>query len=157
VNTVGEIVTWLSSTTSVRELRDVSASGGTRTCTTLVMVCMGLSHFPLLVVFIEVNMDTLEVEENLLGVIRIMVNMVLGITAVALGFRGSMDHAFLRVVAISLKGAINLWMLLTLLLSRWLDTGTTLVFLTLVSVPLLTLLLATDACQRSGGHVADRL
>ena len=98
------MVTWLSSATSIRELGDVSASGGTRTCTTLVMVYMVLSHFPLLVVFIEVNRVTLEVGENVLGMIQIMVNMVLGITAVALGLRGLMDHAFLHVVAISLRG-----------------------------------------------------
>ena len=107
MSTVGEMVTWLSSATVVRELRDMSANGGTRTCTTLVMVYMGLSHFPLLVVFIEVNRDTLEVRENVLGMIQIMVNMVLGITVVALGLRGLMDHAFLRVVAISLRGTTD--------------------------------------------------
>ena len=69
MSTVGEMVTWLSSATGVRELRDVSANGGTRTCTTLVMVYMSLSHFPLLMVFIEVNRVTLEVGENVLGVI----------------------------------------------------------------------------------------
>jgi hypothetical protein len=111
------MVTWLSSATGIRELRDMSTSGGTRTCTTLVMVYMGLSRFPLLMVFIEVNRDTLEVGENVLGVIRIMVNMVLGITAVALGFRGSMNHAFLRMVTINLRGEMNLWMCLTPLLS----------------------------------------
>jgi len=154
---MGEMVTWLSSATGVRELGDVSASGGTRTCTTLVMVYMSLSRFPLLVVFIEVNRVMLEVGENVLGVIRTMVNMVLGITVIALGLRGSMDHAFLRVVAISLKGEMNLWMCLTPLLSRWLDTGTTRVLLTPVSAPLLSLLLTTDADRRTGGHVAYRL
>ena len=64
-----------------------------------------------------------------------------------------MDHAFPHVVVV-LRGEVILWILLTPLLSRWLDTGTTLVFLTPVSVPLLTLL-ATDAGQRTGGHVVD--
>ena len=41
--------------------------------------------------------------ESLLGVILIMVNMVLGITVVALGVRGSIDYTFLRVLAISLN------------------------------------------------------
>ena len=118
---------------------------------------MVLSHFPLLVVFIEVNRVTLEVGGNVLGVIRIMVNMVLGITVVDLGFRGSMDHAFLRVVAISLKGEMNLQICLTPFLSRWLDTGTTLLLLTPVSAPLLTIIPATDVGRRAGGHVADRL
>ena len=89
-----------------------------------------------------------------LGVIQAMVNMVLGVTAVALDLRGSMDHAFPHVV-VALRGEVILWISLTPLLSRWLDTGTTLVFLTPVSVPLLTCLLVTDAGRRTGGHMVD--
>ena len=121
----------------------------------LLMVYMGLSCFPLLVVLIVRNRDMLEVGESLLGMILIMVNMVLGIMVVALGVRGSIDYTFLRVLAISLRGKMNLWMCVTPLLSRWLDTGTTLVFLTPVSVPLLTRLLVTDAGRRTGGHMVD--
>ena len=89
-----------------------------------------------------------------LGVIQAMVNMVLGVTAVALDLRGLTDHAFPRVVVV-LRGEVILWILLTPLLSRWLDTGTTLVFLTPVSVPLLTRLLVTDVGRRTGGHMVD--
>jgi len=123
------------------------------TCTTLSMVYIGLGSFLLRVVLRESSIDVEERYVRALDVIQAMVNMVLGVTAVALDLRGSMDHAFPHVV-VTLRGEVILWMLLTPLLSRWLDTGTTLVFLTPVSVPLLTLL-ATDAGRRSGGHAAD--
>ena len=116
------------------------------------MVYIGLS-FLLHVVLGESSVVVKERDVRALGMIRAMVNMVLGVTAVALDLRGLTDHAFPRVVVV-LRGEVILWILLTPLLSRWLDTGTTLVFLTPVSVPLLTLL-ATDAGRRSGGHAAD--
>ena len=97
-----------------------------------------------------------ERDVRVLGVIQAMVNMVLGVMAVALDLRGSTDHAFPSVV-VALRGEVILWMFLTALLGRWLDTGTTLVFLTPVSAPLLSLLLTTDADRRTGGHVAYRL
>ena len=120
------------------------------------MVYIGLGSFLLRVVLRESSIDVEERYVRALDVIQAMVNMVLGVTAVALDLRGSMDHAFPRVV-VALRGEVILWMLLTPLLSRWLDTGTTLVFLTPVSAPLLSLLLTTDADRRTGGHVAYRL
>ena len=118
------------------------------------MVYIGLGSFLLRVVLRESSIDVEERYVRALDMIQAMVNMVLGVTAVALDLRGSMDHAFPHVV-VALRGEVILWMLLTPLLSRWLDTGTTLVFLTPVSVPLLTRLLITDAGRRTGGQVVD--
>jgi hypothetical protein len=58
------------------------------------------------------------------------------------------------VVVIALIG----WILLTPLLSRWLDTSLTLFVLTLVLIPLLALALGSDfAGGRPRGLLADRL
>jgi len=106
---MGEMVTKPSSATIVRELRDGSASGGTRTYTTLSMVYIGLGSFLLRVVLRESSIDVKERDVRALDVIQAMVNMVLRVTAVALDRQGSTDHVSPRVV-IALKGEAILWM-----------------------------------------------
>ena len=91
-----------------RELRDGSASGETSTCTTLLMVYIGLS-FLLHVVLGESSVVVKERDVRALGMIRAMVNMVLGVIAVALDLRGSTEQVFPCVV-VALKGEAILWM-----------------------------------------------
>ena len=66
-------------------------------------------------------------------------------------------HAFLAVVFVghAVDGTRDTLclVLLTLLLSKWLDTGLLLTLLTPVLRHLLTLCLSTDAGQRTGEHV----
>jgi len=79
------------------------------TYTTLSMVYIGLGNFLLRVVLRESSIDMKERDVRALDVIQDMVNMVLGVTAVALDRQGSADHVSPRVV-IALKGEAILWM-----------------------------------------------
>ena len=80
----------------------------------------------------------------LLDVLLLVINMSLGVMIAALGLRGTTDYVFLFVVLVFLIGDRIEWILLTLLLSRWLGTGLTLSVLTPVLSHLLTLLLVFD-------------
>jgi len=79
------------------------------TCTTLSMVYIGLGNFLLRVVLRESSIDMKERDVRALDVIQDMVNMVLGVTAVALDLRGSTEQVFPCVV-VALKGEAILWM-----------------------------------------------
>ena len=73
------------------------------------MVYIGLGSFLLRVVLGESNIDVKERNVRVLGVIQTMVNMVLGVIAVALDLRGSTEQVFPCVV-VALKGEAILWM-----------------------------------------------
>ena len=73
------------------------------------MVYIGLGSFLLRVVLGESNIDVKERDVRALDVIQDMVNMVLGVTDVALDRQGSADHVSPHVVIV-LKGEAILWM-----------------------------------------------
>jgi hypothetical protein len=140
VSTVGGMVTLWSFAFAKGKLRGVNASGETRTCITLPMVYM-LLGLPLRLVLLELSV-------SLPGVILVMVNMALDFTAMALCLRGSTHHVFPLVVVVVLQGDKMLWISLTQILSRWLNTGNLHVLLTPV---LRRLLILSPTTEQVGG------